>query len=179
MLIRTWRFITLVLTALLMGTTFCHVLEMPAKMHYSPSLYLTLHRSLYAAFGPPGPGPFIEIGAILAAIVLVFLVRNLRPAIWLTLLGALCLAAGLGIYFAFIEPANIAMKGMAVDLPLPDWTQWRDQWEYGHVAHFALHLVGFCALLLSMMVESSLAPTEVEHKLPEHGLHQPHWQPGR
>lgn len=81
MLIRTWRFITLLLTALLMGMTFSHVLEMPAKMHYSPSLYLTLHRSLYAAFGPPGPGPFIEFGAILTAGVLVYLVRNQQPAV--------------------------------------------------------------------------------------------------
>lgn len=179
MLIRTWRFITIVLTALLMGTTFCHVLEMPAKMHYSPSLYLTIHRSLYAAFGPPGPGPFIEIGAILAAAGLVYLVRNQQPAVWLSLLGAVCLAAGLAVYFAFIEPANVAMRGMAADLPLPDWTQWRDQWEYGHVAHFIFHLVGFCALLLSLMVKSSPVPTAVQHKLPERGLHQPHWQPGR
>lgn len=67
MFINTWRFITLILTALLMGTTFCHVLELPAKMDYPASLYMTLHRTLYVAlyvaFGPPGP---------LAAAVLVF-----------------------------------------------------------------------------------------------------------
>jgi hypothetical protein len=50
--------------------TFCHVLA--AKMEYPASLYLTLHRTLYAAFGPPGSGPFIEIGAVLATGVLVW-----------------------------------------------------------------------------------------------------------
>ncbi len=48
-----------------MGTTFCHALELPAKMEYPASLYLTLHRTLYVAFAPPDPGPFIEIGSIL------------------------------------------------------------------------------------------------------------------
>jgi len=64
--------------------TFCHVLELPAKLEYPASLYLTLHRTLYAAFRPPGPEPFIEIGAILAAgvLVFVFLVRKHRPAFW-------------------------------------------------------------------------------------------------
>lgn len=149
------RFITLVLAALLMGTTFCHVLEWPAKMQYPASLYLTLHRTLYVAFGPPGPGAFIEIGAILAAAVLVFLVRRRRPAFWLTLVGAVCLAAGLGVYFAFIESANVAMRSMVIDAPPADWTRWREQWEYGHAAHFAFHLVGFSALALSVILETS------------------------
>lgn len=61
MLIRTWRLMTLVLTALLMGMTFCHVLELPAKMQYDAALYLTLHRTLYVAFGWPNIGAFIEL----------------------------------------------------------------------------------------------------------------------
>ena len=59
MLIRIWRFLTLVLTALLAGMTFCHVLEMPAKLQYSASMYLALHRTLYVAFGPPNIGVFV------------------------------------------------------------------------------------------------------------------------
>jgi len=150
-LIKVWRFITIVLTALLMGMTFCHVLEMPAKMQYPAPFYLTLHRSLYVAFGPPNPGAFIEIGAILAAIVLVFLVRGERPAFWLTLAGALFLVAGLIGFFAFVQPANAAMRNMMIDMPPDDFFHWRDQWEYGHAAHFALHLLGFSALLLSVL----------------------------
>src|SRR5215831_4691979 len=117
MLIKIWRFITLVLTALLMGMTFCHVLEMPAKMRYPASFYLTIHRSLYAAFGPPNVGPFIEVGAIVAAVVLVFLVRKERPAFWLALAGAICLIVGLVVFLAFVEPANVAMKQMIIEMP--------------------------------------------------------------
>ena len=121
-------------------------------MEYPASLYLTLHRTLYAAFGPPGrPGPFIEIGAIVAAGVLVFLVRKRRPAFWLTLLAVLSLAAGLAVYFWFVEPANAEMKGWTLAAPPSDWSSWRDRWEYGHAAHFVFHLVGFGALVLSLV----------------------------
>jgi hypothetical protein len=151
MLIKTWRFITIILTALLMGMTFCHVLEMPAKMKYAASFYLTIHRSLYVAFGAPNIGAWIEIGAILAAIVLVFLLRGQRRAFRMTLISALCLIAGLAIYFVFIEPANAAMRAMMIDVPPDSFLGWRNQWEYGHAAHFILHLLGFSALVLSVL----------------------------
>jgi hypothetical protein len=172
MLKKTWRFITLLLVALLMGMTFCHVLELPAKMQYPATLYLTLHRTLYVAFGPPNVGAFIEVGAIVAAAVLVFLVRHHRPACWLTLLGAVSLIAGLGVFFAYVEPANVALKRMALDAPPPDWTQWRNQWEYGHAAHFVWHVIGFSVLLLSVVLETFTILPTAQRALPEHELHQ-------
>ena len=120
MLIRIWRFTTLVLTALLTGMTFCHVLEMPAKLQYSAPMYLALHRTLYVAFGPPNIGVFVEMGAILSSAVLVLLVRR-RAGFWPTLIGAGCLLMGLLTYFAQVEPANAALKMMAVEAPPEDW----------------------------------------------------------
>lgn len=90
MFLKTWRFITIILTALLMGTAFCHVLEMPAKMRIDGPLWMVLQQTLYQAFATIG-GP-IEIGAIIAATVLVFLVRGKRQAFYLTLVAAISLA---------------------------------------------------------------------------------------
>jgi hypothetical protein len=180
--LRIWRFITIVLTALLMGATFCHVLEWPAKMLYPAELYLTLHRTLYVAFGPPNIGLFIEAGAILAAVILVFLTRRRRPAFWLTLAGAAFLVAGLAVYFAFVEPANVEMKAMSLDSPPADWTRRRDQWEYGHMAHFILHLLGFSALSLSIIFETSIAPSTVRRISMARELRsplRPRWRPER
>jgi hypothetical protein len=182
MFLRIWRFITITLTALLMGATFCHALESPAKMRYPAELYLTIHRTLYAAFGPPNIGAFIEIGAILAAVALAFLTRKRRPAVWLTLSGVAFLAAGLAVYFVFVEPANVAMKAMPLDAPPACWTRWRDQWEYGHIAHFVFHLLGFSALALSIIVDTSFArmpvrPASSARKL--RGPLGPHWRPDR
>lgn len=179
MLIQAWRFITILLTALLMGTTFCHVLELPAKMQYDPSLYLTLHRSLYVAFGWPNVGAFIELGAILAAIVLAFLVYQRRPAFWLTVFGAICLLTGLAVYFSFIEPANIAMKSMAILAPPADWAVWRNQWEYGHAAHFGLHLLAFSALAFSLILEPATVSATVKRQESTRSLLHEQWQPER
>jgi hypothetical protein len=154
MFIQAWRFATLLLAALLLGMTFCHVLEMPAKMRYDAALYLTLHRTLYAAFGPPNIGPFIELGAILASIVLTILTRR-RPGFWLTLVGTACLLGGIFVYFAEVEPANAALRTMAIEAPAQDWELWRAQWEQGHAAHFALDLLAFCALLGAALAPSS------------------------
>jgi hypothetical protein len=47
MRLQIWGFITLLLVALLLGLSFAHVLERPAKMTYDGPLYVTLQRSLY------------------------------------------------------------------------------------------------------------------------------------
>lgn len=44
MFVRTWRFITLILAALTMGTAYAHALELPAKMHYDATLWTTINQ---------------------------------------------------------------------------------------------------------------------------------------
>jgi len=165
MLIRIWRFPTLVVTGLLVGMTFCHVLEMPPKLRYSASMYLALHRTLYIAFGPPNIGVFVEMGAILTSAVLVLLVRR-RAGFWPTLIGAGCLLMGLLTYFAQVEPANAALKMMAVEAPPENWTLWRDQWEYGHALHFLFDFLGFCALTWSVLLPSPTVADGPSRRLP-------------
>jgi hypothetical protein len=162
-----------------MGMTWCHVLELPAKMQYSATLYLTLHRTLYVAFGPPNIGAFVEVGAILAAAVLVFLVRQRRPAFWLTLLGTAALIAALVVYFHYVEPANVALKSMALEAPPVGWKAWRVQWEFGHAAHFLLHLIGFSALVLSVVLEAPTRRLTPRRVVPEPELHPASQQPER
>ena len=52
-MLRTWRFVTLLLVSLSMGMAFCHALELLPKMDYDTPLYLTLQRTLYLLFGAP------------------------------------------------------------------------------------------------------------------------------
>jgi hypothetical protein len=150
MLLQVWRYTTLMLAALLTGMTLCHVLEMPAKLQYPAAMYLTLHRTLYVAFGPPNVGVFIEAGAILSAIALVPMLRRRRGFV-ASLVGAACLAAGLAVYFALVEPANEALRAMPIDAPADDWTAWRNQWEFGHAGHFAFDFLGLSALICSVL----------------------------
>ena len=156
-MLRAWQFVTLLSTALLTGMVFCHVLEMPAKMEYSGSLYLTLHRTLYVAFGPPNIGVFVEMLAILSSLVLAFLMRK-RPGFWAAVVGASCLVAGLVVYFMVVEPANVEMKAMSTEAPPAAWAHWRDQWETGHATHFGFALLGLSALIHSALAGRRVVP---------------------
>jgi Domain of unknown function (DUF1772) len=155
MLVKTWRFITLILSALVMGMALCHALELPAKMQYSASQYIAIQNSLYVAFGPPNIGALIEFAAPLAAIALAILVRKRHPALQLTLMAcALMLLAFPIIFFAFTEPVNRVIRGATPESIPVNWEQLRNQWEYSHLARFWCHLAAFSALVLSVLVET-------------------------
>jgi hypothetical protein len=103
-LLITWRFVTLLFTALALGMAFAHLLEMPPKMRYPASLWMTLQLSLYRAFAPAGA--ILETGSVIFAAVLVYFVRGRWPAFLLTLVGAVCLATAFVVWFIFTAPAN-------------------------------------------------------------------------
>jgi len=90
MFIHIWYFLTLTLTSLLMGTSFAHTLEMPAKMNVDGQLWRTFQHTLYPYFAYIGAP--VEIGAIVATAVLSYLVRADRPAFYLALTGTICLS---------------------------------------------------------------------------------------
>ena len=60
MFIQVWYFLTLTLTSLLMGTSFAHTLEMPAKMNVDGQLWRTFQHMLYPYFAYVGAP--VEIG---------------------------------------------------------------------------------------------------------------------
>lgn len=154
MALRTVRFITLILIALSLGMAFCHALELPAKIQYDGSLYVRIQNSLYVAFGPPNIGAFIEIGTLLAAIVLTLIVRKRRPAFQLTLAGTICLLIAFPvIFFLFTSLANAFFRQATPESVPANWMQLRRLWEYSHAARFIFQLVGFSMILLSVLQE--------------------------
>jgi len=151
---RVWHFITLILVALLLGTTFGHALEMPMKMNVDGRLWMTFQHTLYRYFAYIGAP--IEIGAIISLGILSFMMRRHHPvSFYLVLTAALCVAAAFFVvWLGFTNPVNAeTAKWTADTIPL-NWAEWRRQWEYSHLARFALHLIGFGALGLSSMVTS-------------------------
>jgi hypothetical protein len=147
-----WRFVAMVLCALLLGTTFGHVLEMPAKLRFDPQLWMTLQHNLYAAFA--SVGALTEMGAIAAVLVLAVLVRERTRSLWLTLIAAACLLVAFGVvWLVFTSVANAeTARWTATTIPT-DWSRWRTRWEFSHALRFALHLAGFCALTLSVLID--------------------------
>jgi hypothetical protein len=136
-----------------MGMAFCHTLELPAKMGYDATLWTTLQQSLYWGFGHIGG--FIEGATVfLAAPVLSFLVRKRRPAFQWTLAGTVCLVLAFIVFLAFTEPMNREIFQWTPQSVSADWTRVRNQWEYSHATRFVLQLIGFGALLISVLVET-------------------------
>ena len=156
MILKTLRFITLLLVALWMGLEFSHTLELPPKVQYDGRLYVTIQNTLYQYFGAPGPGAIVTVGALVSAIALLLLVRKRRPAFYWTLIGTLCLAFAFPVvYFWQIEPVNGVFRQATSDTLPANWMQLRQQWEYGHFTNFVLTLFGFSTLLMSVLVETS------------------------
>lgn len=155
MLIKTWRFVTVLLVALVTGLAFAHVLERPAKMLYDANLYLTVQKTLYMAWGPPNVGGILEPAAIVATIILVFLMPARTPAFWLSLGAATALLLAFPLaFFLFVAPANEAFRAATLTAIPPTWTELRVSWERGHTIRFALQLAALSLLILSVILET-------------------------
>jgi hypothetical protein len=157
MFLKSLRFLSIYLTALTMSLTFCHLLELRPKMRYEEGMYLAVQHSLYRYFAPVGA--FAEVGAVLCLIVLSFVVLKRKRTFFLTFIATLCIAAGLGVWVIAVSPANVVMAEWS-NVPLPaNWIEVRKHWEYGHAVSAILDLVGFSALLGSVIFEST-RPTQ-------------------
>ena len=155
MLLKAWRLATLVLSALALTMTSAHLLELPQKMQYDAAMYSAVNTTMYRYFAIVG-GVY-QIGAILLAAVLVLLVRRRRPAFRWTMLGAALLLLSFVSWLMLVAPVNgqvaEALKAAPDSVPAL-WMQLRGRWEYGHVTGFAIHLLGFLALVVSVLVET-------------------------
>jgi hypothetical protein len=113
---------------------------------------MAVQHSLYLYFGLIG-GP-IELAAVVCLCVLCFMVPRRRPTFALTVAAAICVTAGLAIWFAMVAPANAQMARWTA-IPLPDnWMQTRRLWESGHAISAVLDLVGFGALIASVLFDT-------------------------
>ncbi len=153
MTLQVWRFICVLLAALGLTMGGAHVLELTPRMHYDAQLYTAVTSTLYRYYGIVGG--VIQVSALASAAVLAWLVKD-RPSFRLTLAGALCLAAALGVWAWLVQPVNAewgrALLGNAASAP-EAYLRLRDRWEFGHAAAFTAWLLGFLCLLLSVLSE--------------------------
>jgi hypothetical protein len=154
LLLRLWRIGTILLIALLQGLAFAHLLERPAKLQYDAALYITLQKTLYVQWGPPHIGGVLEPAAIVATLILAYLLRNDRGIMWITVAaGVMLLLAFPVVFFWLVAPANEAFPA-AIPARVPaDWMQLRVNWEMGHVIRFLLQFAALSLLVVSLSQE--------------------------
>ena len=64
-------------------------------------------------------------------------------------------------WLAVVEPVNLEVAAALQSQPdtLPAlWVSLRSRWEYGHAAGFVMQLLGFAALVMSIVVETPRSP---------------------
>jgi hypothetical protein len=153
--VRLWRFITLLLAALALTMESAHVLELPQKMQYDAQLYAAVNGTLYRYFAIVG-GTY-QVTSIVAAAVLAMLLRKRQPAFKWAAAGALFLVLAFAIWLAVVAPVNSAVSDALRSAPgsVPAlWIELRYRWEYGHAAGFVVQVLGFSALVLSVVQET-------------------------
>jgi uncharacterized membrane protein len=152
--IRTWRFLTMILTSFSLSLSMAHLLELPQRMQFDQQLWIkvTVIENVYKLFG--SVGAVFEITAILTAIVLVFLVRRRGSTFYWTLGGAIFLVMAFVSWIVFIAPMNAEFaKWLTNPVPM-DWTRYRNQWEYAHAVNALIKMIGLSLLVISVLVET-------------------------
>jgi hypothetical protein len=151
--VKIWRFLTILLTALSMSLSVCHLLEMPQRLKFDAELWVrvTVFENIFRYFG--SIGALFEVGSVLTATVLIFLARGRGKSFYLTLSGAAFLVLAFAGWLMFVAPVNAELARWLTN-PIPaDFTGWRNQWEYAHTINAFIKIFGFSLLLLSVIVE--------------------------
>lgn len=161
-MVRTWRFITLMFTALDMAMAFCHLLQLQPRMRYDGALWRRT-QSMYQFFGPP-VGATLEGGALLSTAILSFLVRRRSLAAPWTWAGAIFFATAQALWWLWVAPVNAKMVNWRPELLPQGWQRLRMQWEYTHAGRAILMIIGFGALLCSILVETPNTKTVVREQ---------------
>ncbi len=138
---RSLFLLSLWLGAIVLVPSGAHLLEMPHKLLMTRDAYLSVQQIYrgWALFGVPIVAKII-CDAGLAAL----LWRQHRAAAVGAVVSALSIAAGLVVFFIWVQPGNIATANWTV-LP-PDWQTLRQSWEGGHAAIAGLTLIAFGAI---------------------------------
>lgn len=155
MLLKGTRFAAIMLAALTLGLGFCHLMQLPSRLGWDQYLWVgsTVQGGLYAMFG--------SVGAVIFAATVIALGLNAyftrehgRPGFRLALAAAALFALALVLWWVLIYPVNLELATW-VNAPVPaDWTDYRARWEWGHAIIAAIELLGFAALIGSVLADT-------------------------
>lgn len=161
------RFFSLFLLALLLGTSYSHLLQWAPKANLPAEDFLSIHQVLLSQYG-------VGIGWIegLAAIVIGFVAFLLRCAprqFALTLIACLCLVAMILIWAIWINPINTTVNSWSTASIPADWQSIRSAWHQLHATRFALAVIAFGTFLWASLVRKKVEqPTTREESLTPH-----------
>jgi hypothetical protein len=144
-----WYFLALLTTALVMGMSFAHTLEAPAKLKIEGPFWVGIQHTLYRTFASIGGA--VELGAIVLTIALAVSLRREPPFALVTVAVGCLVIAFFPLWVVVVNGVNRETATWTPEALPPDWRRWRHRWEMGHVFRFVLHLIGFAFLLAAAL----------------------------
>ena len=141
--LRIFRFLSVLFAAL--APALAHLLELPNKIHLSRENYLTVQQ-IYRGWAYLG---FVVFGALVSTLVLTIMGRHEPRSFVPALIAFLCIVGTQVLFWTFTDPANQATQNWTT-LP-DDWISLRNQWEYSHAANAGFNLIGFIAVIVSVL----------------------------
>lgn len=151
MLLRSWRFVTVMFAALTMSMSLCHWMEMPAKMALNWPGFIVVQSM---------QNPFLnfevllEVISILGVVGLMVFTRKRKQAFVFAGIGAICLVLSLLIWQIGIAPINDLWDTSSIVVPPLNWETWRSQWQVLNILRALLQIVGFGVVTLSVVIDT-------------------------
>jgi hypothetical protein len=147
--VKALQLLAVISTALLLGTTFAPVLQMPSQLAMSGGAWVMAQRTLYQPLAAVG-GP-LEIFTIVIQLAVLAAALSRPHLLFLTAGATLSLMLSFAIWIVFTQPAHLhALDWNDGKLPA-DWYRWRDQWEFSELIRFLLQLTGLLLLASSLL----------------------------
>jgi hypothetical protein len=147
--VKALQLMAVLATALVLGTTFAPVLEMPSKLALSANEWWTVQNTLVRPCVTVG-GP-LEIFAVVVNLAVLAAALSRSQLLVLTAGSAICLVLAFAVWVVFTEPVNIQVLESANTTLPHNWNDLREQWEFSQLIRFLLHLTGLVLLAASLL----------------------------
>src|SRR5262249_41852617 len=123
---RTLFIVSVCLGGIILVPSGAHLLEMPRKLLMSREAFFSAQQMYlgWALFGIP-----ITLKVVIDAVLGVSLWRISPASARAALVSAILIAAGLAVFFVWVQPANTATANWSMQPS--DWTALRTKWEWG------------------------------------------------
>ncbi|MEY4546613.1 MAG: hypothetical protein RL685_2808 [Pseudomonadota bacterium] len=143
------QLLAIVSVALLLGTTFTHVLQMPSDLALPDPLWWRAQHSPEPRLPMVGgPLELLTVGINLAVLTAALS----RPHyLFLSAGSALCLVGAFFVWVVFTEPVDVHLKHWLNGSLSPDAGDWRQQWEFSQLVRLLLHLAALLLLAASLL----------------------------
>jgi uncharacterized membrane protein len=145
--------LAIVLVALLAATAVSHVIRWPRRRELSALPTVRL-QSTVRRFGLLLG--IVEAAALIALLILLFRVPTGTAAMWLVAAAALCVAAMIGVWAAWLRPLNATIAAWLPETLPKDWPHHHERWSTLHRTRAILAIIALALLLIGLMAHSAV-----------------------